>query len=161
MENQNMENNQNQQTASSGQQQNDQGQQQEKLFTQEDVNRIVGERLARARSAADTNAFNEREESLNKRELQLDAREKLADAGLPKELLSAINCNSRKEMENSIEVLSNFYKANSNQGRLRVEFPGGTGPVRTVSMSSSGSGNGSSRKGSADSDIRKAMGLKG
>lgn len=140
----NMDNNQGQQTNG---QDNGQGQQ-EKLFTQDDVNRIVGERLARARGGQDMNQFAERERGLNQRELMLDAREKLADAGLPKELLNAINCSSREAMENSIKVLTAF-KGNTAPNDSRKTYVVSTG----VTGNSGGSGN------FRDNEIRKAMGL--
>ena len=54
-------------------QQGDQAQQQDqnqqgKTFTQDEVNRIVSERLARAKNTADHGDFTERENALNQRE---------------------------------------------------------------------------------------------
>ena len=72
MEGQNM-TNQNQQDDQQTQQQ-DQNQQ-GKTFTQEDVNRIVSERLARAKNAANGSG-SDREQELDRRERQLDARER-------------------------------------------------------------------------------------
>ena len=48
---------------------------QEKMFTQEEVNKIVQSRLARARTETSPE-LSQREADLNKRELQLDARKK-------------------------------------------------------------------------------------
>lgn len=154
MENQNMEG---QQMAQEGQQQDTQQnnqqstQQQEKTFTQEEVNRIVQERLARAKNIPDMTGYEEREKTLNQREMRLNAREKLADAGLPKELLPLINCNSKEEMEISINLISTYFGGSK-----------GTGPTYKMST---GAGNGchSSEFTSEaeEADIRKAMGLKG
>lgn len=159
MDNQNMENNQTQQQGEGNgqlvenqQTENNQNQQQEKLFTQDDVNRIVGERLARERNNVSAGMFAEKEHALNQRELKLDAREKLADAGLPKELLNAINCNSKKEMEESINTLKAFYKSSEPTAV----------PRRTYQVSTGIGGNtgGSAAKSARDDEIRKAMGLR-
>ena len=145
----NMENNQGQQPENSNYQQGDQGQQKnEKLFTQDEVNRIVGERLARVKNnSSGVNDFDRREQELNRREMQIEAREKLAEAGLPKDLLDAVNCNSKEEMEKSIKALTGFFGARKAQSGYRVYTgiaPGGNGGT-----------------GMNESDIRKAMGLKG
>lgn len=127
-------------------------QQQEKTFTQEDVNRIVGERLARAR--LDTSPeLQERERKCMQRELQLDAREKLADAGLPKELLGVINCSTKEELENSIKTIQKLFGRTKENSSYRVLMCGSAG------SNSNGSGH---RSGTDDPEsIRKAMGLKG
>lgn len=114
---QNMESNQAQQHGTEGtQQQNSQGQQQQKTFTQDEVNQIVQTRLARYKSESDTKGFAERERALNQRELQLEARERLADAGLPKGLLDVVNCNSKEDMEKSINALSAYFNNNQSAG---------------------------------------------
>lgn len=145
----NMENNQGQQPENSNYQQGDQGQQKnEKLFTQDEVNRIVGERLARVKNnSSGVNDFDRREQELNRRELQIEAREKLAEAGLPKDLLDAVNCNSKEEMEKSIKALTGFFGARKAQSGYRVY----------TGIASGGNGG----TGMNESDIRKAMGLKG
>lgn len=120
-QNQNMENNQVQQGAGdqSDQQQGNQGQQ--KTFTQDEVNRIVKDRLARAKGGSNTDpdagGFAEREKALNQRELQLEAREKLADAGLPRGLLDVVNFSSKEDMEKSINALTAYFKDSAAGGR--------------------------------------------
>lgn len=110
-----MENNQGQQQGAEGnQQQNNQG---ERTFTQDDVNRIVQERLARYKGGNDSEGFAEREKALNQRELQLEARERLADAGLPKGLLGVVNLNNKDDMEKSISALSAYFGNNSAPGK--------------------------------------------
>lgn len=154
MENQNMENQgaaqQTGQQPAGGNPQG--GQQQEKRFTQEDVNRIVGERLARVKSDASPE-LQEREQQLAQRELYLDARERLADAGLPKDLVKALNCNSKEEMENSIKTIQSFFGKSAQQ-------PRGYRVVSTGTNSGPGSG-GSANAAGNPASIRKAMGLKG
>ena len=139
-------------------QQGDQAQQQDqnqqgKTFTQDEVNRIVSERLARAKNTADHGDFTERENALNQREMRLDAREKLADAGIPKDLLPLVDCSSKEKMESSINLISSYFgqkKAHeSNAGTYRINT--------CTAGNTNGSG---SRKASGD-EIRAAMGLKG
>lgn len=142
-----MENNQSMETNTQENQNSGNNSGQEKLFTQEEVNRIIGERLSRVKTDST--------QELQARELQLDAREKLMDAGLPKELLGAINCSTKEAMENSIKVIQGLYGKNSNSKPEKPVYRVSTG----ISSNSNGSGN---YKDSDDpSAIRKAMGLKG
>lgn len=127
-------------------------QQQEKLFTQEEVNRIIGERLARVKGASMTSdAYAEREQSLNQRELQLDAREKLADAGISKDYLPLVNCSSEKEMNESIKLIGQL------MGHQEKKPTG----YRVVQKSTRGHSAHLQTPLNGDPDIRKAMGLKG
>ena len=151
MENQNMETN-TQVTNVEEPQNNEgtQGTQEEKLFTQDDVNRIVKERLARVKNtAAETS---EREQELNQREMRLSARERMADLGIDKELLPLVNCANNETLEESINLIANYLGKN----------PGANRPVYRVEMSSSGNSNGSGYNAHpSDNEIRSAMGLKG
>ena len=52
----------------------------EKTFTQDDVNRIVSDRLAKDREKA-SKELNEREQELAQREFRLNSRQKLIDKG--------------------------------------------------------------------------------
>lgn len=155
MENQNMENNQGQQQgANSNQQQSNQGQnnqQSEKLFTQDDVNRIVQERLARYKGNNNGNSdgFSERERNLDIRERKLEAKERLTEAGVSKDLLKLVNLNSKNEMEESIKILTEHFGMRKAQQTYRV----------STGTQTRGSSNGSVQ--SDDVKIRKAMGLKG
>lgn len=137
----------NQEGAGEGQQAAQQNQQQGRTFTQEEVNQIVQSRLARARfdSTPDLAA---REAELSRRELQLEAREKLADAGLPKELVTALNCADKETMEKSINTILAFSQRK----------PASSG-YKLVSTCSAGGTGGS--QAAAEAEIRKAMGLKG
>ena len=121
-----------------------------KLFTQDEVNRIIGERLARVRSAQEGAESSEREQSLDQREIRLDARERLADLGISKDLLPLVNCSSKETMKESIDLIAaQFEKKSKPENSYRI--------VTGVSNS----GNGAGRKaGASDDEIRAAMGLK-
>ena len=77
------------------------GGQGEKLFTQEDVNRIVSERLARERAKVDTPPEDEREKAFREREQALTARENRAKG---EDYLAAQNIH-KDYRQNFIDVL--------------------------------------------------------
>lgn len=124
----------------------------EKTFTQEDVNRIVQERLAKekAKSSGDAD-FAKREQELVQRELHMSAKEMLSEKGLPVQLFDALNCTDEETMKKSIstiETVFNEYKANATK---QIKFKG----------FQPGSGNKTPDAGDAeDLEIRKAMGLR-
>lgn len=162
MENQNMGNNQTQQQTNESQQgtQNQDNQHQggvsERTFTQDEVNRIVGERLARVKSEPSADLI-EREHRCAQRELQLDAREKLANAGLPKELLDVINYSTKENLDNSIKTLQRLFGSSAGQRESGYRI------FSTVSTSTGSECNGAGHNKSSNdpAEIRKAMGLKG
>ncbi|MDY4115117.1 hypothetical protein ACTNES_09720 [Blautia sp. HCP3S3_D9] len=149
-----MEGNQNMETNTQENQNSGNNSGQEKLFTQEEVNRIIGERLSRVKTDS-SQELQERERKATARELQLDAREKLMDAGLPKELLGAINCSTKEAMENSIKVIQGLYGGDHSGNSQK--------PVYRISTGVNNQSNGSHHVSGADDPaaIRKAMGLKG
>ena len=154
MENQNMEQEVQQQGA--GTEQPNTGNQQQgntRLFTQDEVNEIVQHRLARAKGDAGA-ASSAREQELNRRELQLDARERLADAGISKDYLPLVNCSSKEEMENSIKLIATLtgQQEKKNSGYRVVMNPEKPGFHSTGKQQHFPNG---------DPDIRAAMGLKG
>ena len=92
-----------------------------KTFTQEEVNNIVSDRLKRERDKMgkeQEEKLNERERAIAARELRMTATEKLADAGLPKTLVDALNCSDEETMNKSIEIIS---KAFQEQGNMTSE----------------------------------------
>lgn len=89
----------------------------ERTFTQEDVNRIVQERLAKekAKNSGDAD-FAKREQELAQRELHMTAKELLSEKGLPVQLFDALNCTDEETMKKSIttiETVFNEYRANA------------------------------------------------
>lgn len=77
----------------------------ERTFTQEEVNRIVSNRLSedRAKRAAE---LDEREKAVKARELAVIAAEKLAAAGLPKDLTAVLRYDDEESLEAAINQLS-------------------------------------------------------
>ena len=78
-----------------------------KTFTQEEVNRIVSDRLARDRDKR-TAELDEREKAVKARELAMTAAEKLAAAGLPKELSGVLRYEDEATLEEAISTLSHL-----------------------------------------------------
>lgn len=125
----------------------------EKTFTQEDVNRIVGERLAKEKAKNSGEAdLAKREQELAQRELHMSAKELLSEKGLPVQLFDALNCTDEETMKKSIETIEkifNEYKANAASNMKFVGFQPG---VSSKAPTTSGTG--------TDIEIRKAMGLR-
>ena len=76
-----------------------------RTFTQDEVNRIVSNRLAEDR-AKRTAELDEREKAVKARELAVIAAEKLAAAGLPKELSTVMKYDDEDSLEAAISRLS-------------------------------------------------------
>ena len=118
-----------------------------KTFSQDDVNRIVGERLAAEKRKGEV-ALAEREQQLAQRELLLTAKEKLTDAGLPVELLNALNVSSPEAMEKAITTLKGVIDKIKAENPKAVRISGATA-ASEVTATPNG----------ADAQLRKAMGL--
>ena len=118
-----------------------------KTFSQDDVNRIVGERLAAEKRKGEA-ALAEREQQLAQRELLLTAKEKLAESGLPVELLDALNVSSPEAMEKAITTLKGVID------KIKAEAPK---PFTIHGAKPAGAGRSPQMGG--NSQLRKAMGL--
>lgn len=120
----------------------------EKTFSQEDVNRIVSERLAKEKAKGEA-ALAEREQQLAQRELLLTAKEKMTEQGLPLELLDALNVSSPEALEKSLNIVSTVLN------KLKAE-------ARPIKLSGAKPAENPSRvQPTGDSSLRKAMGLPG
>ena len=78
--------------------------QQEKTFTQEQVNAIVGKRLAEAKASNEA-LLSKRENELNQREMQLKAKELLSERGLPKELAEVMRYADEESLTKAIDII--------------------------------------------------------
>lgn len=149
-----------QNTSTEGTQTSTEGTQQSgKTFTQDDVNRIVQERLAKEKSKASSNEdFEKKTAELEKRTTELEARENrlnvvtaLRDAGYPDELADVIRCSNADELKKSMEVIDKIIKERTPEGwskeleekRSRIVF---SAPIHTLPN---------------DNGFRSAMGLRG
>lgn len=79
-------------------------QQQEKTFTQEQVNAIVGKRLSEQKATLEAD-FVKREQELNKREMNIRAKELLSERGLPKGLSDVLRYDTEEELVKAIETI--------------------------------------------------------
>lgn len=116
----------------------------QKTFTQDDVNRIVSERLAKDREKA-SKELNEREQELAHREFRLNSRQKLIDRGYPESLLDALDCSSEEAFDKALGIIDGLMeerlaskKDDEKQARLEAQrakpFTGPLNPSRSTSM---------------------------
>ena len=82
----------------------------ERLFTQEEVNRFVSERLARDReSRAAQQQNDERETALKAREAKLDCREFVKEQGYPEDLLDLLDTSNSESFKKTVEKLADVF----------------------------------------------------
>lgn len=97
-------------------------QEQGRTFTQEQVNAIVGKRLAEQKATMESD-FVKREDELNKREMGIRAKELLAEKGLPKELADVLRYDSEEELAKAIDTIEHtrgFKGEEQGKGDLRI-----------------------------------------
>ena len=82
-------------------------QQQERTFTQEQVNAIVGKRLAEQKQQLE-NEFVKREQELNKREMSIRAKELLAEKGLSKDLATVLRYDDEDSLIKAINAIEHI-----------------------------------------------------
>ncbi len=115
-----------------------------KMFTQEDVNKIISKRLAEEKNKNEAE-FSKKEAELKEREFKLTAKQLIRDAHLPDDFIDVLNCKDEDTLKSSIEVVKNYIDK-----QYKVEHKiVGTGVY-------SGSSNINTKE---DFSIRKAMGL--
>ncbi len=119
----------------------------ETTFTQEQVNKIVSDRLAREKARSEA-AIAEREQQLAQREMMLTAKERITEMGLPVELLDALNVSSPEAMEKSLNTVKTVID------KIKKE----EAPPR-VFKGAKAAESGHRPELGADSSLRKAMGL--
>lgn len=94
----------------------------EKTFTQEEVNRIIGERLSKEKAKSDAE-LGKREQDLQQREMAVRAKELLAERGLPKDLASVLRYSDEESLIkaiDSIQGLRGFKNEQTNTNNKRV-----------------------------------------
>lgn len=110
----------------------------ERTFTQEDVNRIVQERLARAKTSSEPD---ERELELQRRENALYIREAVEKAGLDKSIVEEFNGMDKATVDKCLKIIAPFAK------KAAEPILNPVGPI------------GNQPAANEDAVIRKAMGL--
>ena len=93
----------------------------DRTFTQDDVNRIVGERLSKEKAKADAafaekeQQFAERERQLANREALVDLKDQLKEMGLPGELLPVLNVQDKEALKTALDALRNFVETKAKE----------------------------------------------
>ena len=120
----------------------------EKLFTQADLDRIIGDRLARERAKAEPSPEDAREADLKAREARLSCREYIASEGYPAALLELFDTTDAEKFKQAVEKLDGIVDLPSNHRKPVPRFATGSG--------SGGGGHGSPRD-RADTLIEEAF----
>lgn len=98
--------------------------QQEKTFTQDELNAIIGKRLSEQKQQQEAE-LTKREEELKKREMNLKANELLAEKGLPKTLAAVLKYDTEEELVKAIDTLETArgFKQESKQEYIPISKP--------------------------------------
>lgn len=129
-------------TSTEGTQTSTDGVQQSKTFTQDDVNRIVQERLAKEKSKGNEE-LDKRAAELDKRERRMNAVDELRKNGLPDYLVDALNMETNETFQQSMEAIK--------------KMKGETAVAQEIKI---GSIPGIVKKGGSSDDLRDAFGLR-
>ena len=98
-----------------------------RTFTQDDVNRIVSERLAHEREKLQASAKDtEREKALAAREARLDCREYLDTQGYPTALLDVLDSSDTDKFKAAVEKLVKAFPAITGTGSTPRKYVGRT-----------------------------------
>lgn len=116
-----------------------------KTFTQDDVNRIVQERLAKEKGKGN-DELDKRKADLDKRERRMNAIDELRKNELPDYLVDALNMETDEAFQQSMEAIK---KMKGESIKSTGQVIGRGNPIGVVT------------KGTQDAAIRDAFGLKG
>ena len=123
-----------------------------KTFSQEDVNRIVSERLGKEKSRTDAELA-KKEQELAHKELLFTLTQKLSAQGLPADLLVAINTSSSEAADKSLDIIS---KVITLKTEAAIQSAGAANPHRKLDLPPPGQMPGTDN----NALMRAAMGLK-
>lgn len=126
----------------------------DKTFTQDDVNRIVSKRLTEERTKFETD-YKKREEELAKREYLFKAKEILQEHNLSTDVLKVLNCSDEKTLKDNLNILNRCFDECFKKKYGLTERIEGTGH----GQSSNKLQDNNSEKKPNQSAIRSAMGL--
>ena len=123
----------------------------ERTFTQEEVNRIVSERLNKEKTKGDAalaereQQFAAREKALANREALFDLKDQLKEMGLPKELLPVLNVQDKEALKTALDALKEYIdEKKPKRHYIENKLPEGIGY----------------HEPNPDREFRKAMGLR-
>ena len=123
----------------------------DKAFTQEEVNTIVQDRLAKEKAKFEKQ-LSDAQADIRRREKRLEAREQLQAKGLPVELADLVKLDDDESFNTSLSLLENTYNSRV-PGQQRVGDP-------PTEINGGGYIPAAGEKPNPENDIRKAMGLK-
>ena len=90
-----------------------------KMFTQDEVNKIVSDRLARDREKrTEQQQDDTREQALKAREAKLDCREYLTEKKYPAELLDVLDTSDVEKFKAAADKLQSIYGVDDNRPRF-------------------------------------------
>ena len=124
---------------------------QEKTFTQEQVNAIVSDRLARDRQKQ-TEEMSKKEKELADREFRLNSRQKLIDRGYPESIMDALNCSSEEAFNKALDIIDSLIKERTPSAE-QAELEKNRARFFTAPMNNASFG------GMREDPIKKAMNL--
>lgn len=87
---------------------------QARTFTQEEVNKMMAERVGRVKAEKEQE-YNSKLAELKERELKLQAKEILRDKKMPDSLLEAVNCSDIETFNNSIKIIEDYINGVRNE----------------------------------------------
>lgn len=93
-----------------------------KTFTQEEVNKIVQERLAREKGKNPNDEIEEREKNLISRELKVEAYESIDEMGLPKDVLELLDYSNKDNFDKSLELVKKTYEMANAEKKIQEQL---------------------------------------
>lgn len=97
------------------------GAQSEKTFTQEEVNKIVSDRLARDKAKSDATAL-EMQKEIEKKENAVECKAYIYDNDLPKELLDVIDTSDKEKFIKNVEKIKPLLKTGKAAENVGIRF---------------------------------------
>lgn len=105
-----------------------------RMFSQEEVNRIISDRLSREREKLQSvGEDNARQQALKAREARLDCREYLDTQGFPADLLELLDCSDAETFKAKVEQLDKLVQLPSRNRKPAPHFGRPTGGITSSS----------------------------
>lgn len=92
------------------------GQEEKKLFSQEEVEQLISERLAQSKATPDS--ITQKEQELNAREAQMNCREFVMEKSYPKVLLEVLDTNDAEKFKEAADKIQQAMGYTKNPVRI-------------------------------------------